>query len=192
MEEDEYGAPFLQLLKIFAYKQLKDYRADASLPELDESQMTKLQQLTLVSLAAQNSTLPYDTIKEAVEVESTREMEDMIIDAIYLSLLTGTLDQSRSVLLTESCMGRDMEHSELPETIDALTAWLGRAHSLLATLDSGAQVAAARTKQAEEDAAALDESFKNAKKILELSLEDDLTSGGPGGEPEPSRRRRHR
>ena len=52
-----------------------------------------------------------------------RELEDLIIDAIYLDILRGKLDQKEQQLEIEYTMGRDLEPDKLENVLTALQHW---------------------------------------------------------------------
>lgn len=52
-----------------------------------------------------------------------RELEDLIIDAIYLDLLHGKLDQKEEQLEVSYTMGRDLEPGKLEQVLAALRDW---------------------------------------------------------------------
>lgn len=54
-----------------------------------------------------------------------RELEDLIIDAIYLDILRGKLDQKEEQLEVEYTMGRDLEPEKLEDVLAALKDWYG-------------------------------------------------------------------
>jgi COP9 signalosome complex subunit 7 len=54
---------------------------------------------------------------------TVRELEDLIIDAIYLDILRGKLDQKEEQLEVEYTMGRDLEPGKLEEVLAALQNW---------------------------------------------------------------------
>jgi COP9 signalosome complex subunit 7 len=54
---------------------------------------------------------------------SIHDLEDLIIDAIYLSLLRGKLDQKEQQLEVEYTMGRDPEPGRLEYVLAALEDW---------------------------------------------------------------------
>jgi hypothetical protein len=55
-----------------------------------------------------------------------RELEDLIIDAIYLDILRGKLDQKEQQLEVEYTMGRDLELGKLESVLEALKDWCER------------------------------------------------------------------
>ncbi|KAF8845540.1 hypothetical protein BDN67DRAFT_1065379 [Paxillus ammoniavirescens] len=156
LANNEQHAPFLSLLQIFSYRTYRDYlgkwsntgiRRSAlsiriavtenkdSLPSLNQAQTTKLRYLTIVTLAAERRILPYSLLLQELQVESIRELEDLIIDAIYLDILRGKLDQKEQQLEIEYTMGRDLEPEKLESVLAALHNWATTTASVLAELD---------------------------------------------------------
>ena len=60
---------------------------------------------------------------EELQVATIRELEDLIIDAIYLDVLRGKLDQKEQQLEIEYTMGRDLEPGKLEKLLEALQNW---------------------------------------------------------------------
>jgi len=56
-------------------------------------------------------------------MSNVRELEDLIIDAIYLDILRGKLDQKEGQLEVEYTMGRDLEPGKLENILLALQNW---------------------------------------------------------------------
>lgn len=54
---------------------------------------------------------------------TVRELEDLIIDAIYLDILRGKLDQKEEQLEVEYTMGRDLEPGKIEALLVALRDW---------------------------------------------------------------------
>lgn len=67
--------------------------------------------------------LPYADLLKALDMPTIRELEDLIIDAIYLDILRGKLDQKEQQLEVEYTMGRDLEPGKLEEVLAALHNW---------------------------------------------------------------------
>lgn len=67
--------------------------------------------------------MPYSTLLKALDMPSIRELEDLIIDAIYLDILRGKLDQKEEQLEVEYTMGRDLELGKLETVLEALKDW---------------------------------------------------------------------
>jgi COP9 signalosome complex subunit 7 len=67
--------------------------------------------------------LPYGDLLQALDISNVRELEDLIIDAIYLDLLHGKLDQKEEQLEVTYTMGRDLEPGKLEQILAALEDW---------------------------------------------------------------------
>ena len=52
-----------------------------------------------------------------------RELEDLIIDAIYLDIVRGKLDQREQQFEVEYTMGRDLEPGKLEQLLVSLQTW---------------------------------------------------------------------
>jgi COP9 signalosome complex subunit 7 len=50
-------------------------------------------------------------------------LEDLIIDAMYLDIMQGKLDQKEQQLEIEYTMGRDLEPKKVQELLEALQSW---------------------------------------------------------------------
>ncbi|XP_065890856.1 COP9 signalosome complex subunit 7b-like isoform X2 [Dysidea avara] len=88
-----------QLLELFTFGTFADYAANVSaLPVLSIAMTTKLKQLTLVTMASQCRTLSYSTLLQSLSLENVRQLEDLIIDAVYCGIITGRLDQENKVV----------------------------------------------------------------------------------------------
>jgi len=60
-----------------------------------------------------------------------RDLEDLIIDAIYLDILRGKLDQKEQQLEIEYTMGRDLDPGKAESVLAALKAWYVSLHLIL-------------------------------------------------------------
>ncbi|KAG6848917.1 hypothetical protein H0H93_012822 [Arthromyces matolae] len=135
--KSEQHEKHLSLLQLFSYKTYQDYVAHKDLlPSLNEAQTRKLKHLSIVSLASERRILPYSELLRALDMPTIRELEDLIIDAIYLDILRGKLDQKEQQLEVEYTMGRDLEPGKLEAVMKALQNWSETTSSVLATLDA--------------------------------------------------------
>lgn len=82
----------------------------------------------------------------ALELSSIRQLEDLIIEALYSDLLQARINQKRQVLEVDSVVGRDVKtgsSSSVPfgqektvaALIQSLTVWYDRVGSTLSELD---------------------------------------------------------
>ncbi|KAL7927173.1 hypothetical protein ACQKWADRAFT_99905 [Trichoderma austrokoningii] len=127
---------YFTLLQIFSYGSYGTYHATADLPTLNDTQTLKLRQLSLLSLASDRSSLSYDALQKALGLSSPREVEDLVITAIYAGLLHATLDPARqAVSVTSVAPLRDLAPGTIPDMISALQGWSSRCQSTLGDLE---------------------------------------------------------
>lgn len=99
-----------------------------TLPPLSPTQITKLRHLSLVTFSMQRRILSYSDLLSALGISNIRELEDLIIDAIYLDILRGKLDQKEQQFEVEYTMGRDLEPESLGNLLGALQDWCVATH----------------------------------------------------------------
>ncbi|EIM92049.1 uncharacterized protein STEHIDRAFT_70516 [Stereum hirsutum FP-91666 SS1] len=165
------------LLQLFAYKTYQDYlQHKDSLPPLSQTQITKLRHLSLVTFSMQRRILPYSDLLSALEISNIRELEDLIIDAIYLDILRGKLDQKEQQFEVEYTMGRDLEPGSLGNLLGALQDWSDTTSSVLSVLDASlarlSSQSAQRAKESEEHERLLNQHMKEVQ---------DKNESRPGG-----------
>ncbi|PFH57276.1 hypothetical protein XA68_15285 [Ophiocordyceps unilateralis] len=135
----------LRLLHIFSYGTYQTYLAAAAdLPRLSDAQTLKLRQLSLLTLARDRANLSYDALQRALGLASARQLENLVIKAVYQGLLHATLDPARqTVRVTRVAPLRDVQPGSIPEIIAALNSWALRCSSTL--VDIEAQMAQVRS-----------------------------------------------
>jgi COP9 signalosome complex subunit 7 len=74
-------------------------------------------------IIADRKSIPYDTIFGAVQVESVRELEDLIIDVMYAGLLGGKMHHDERVLHVDWVSGRDVNPESLGDLVNGLQQW---------------------------------------------------------------------
>ncbi|KAK8908518.1 hypothetical protein ACHAPF_000437 [Botrytis cinerea] len=130
-------AVYLSLLKIFSYGTYADYTSDPSLPTLSAAQTLKLRQLSFLTLAQNPTDLTYPKLQSALALSTPRELEDLVISAIYAGLITCTLDPyNQTVLVSSVSPLRDLPHSTIPSMLSTLSAWSARCTTTLSSLES--------------------------------------------------------
>ncbi|KAI0271662.1 hypothetical protein BC834DRAFT_1039108 [Gloeopeniophorella convolvens] len=142
------------LLEIFTYKTYQDYlQHRGTLPGLSPVQTTKLKHLSLLTYAMQQRVIPYSFLQKNLEISTIRQLEDLIIDAIYLDIIRGRLDQKEQQFEVEYTIGRDVPPESAPEILAALEQWSSTSATLLHTLDSKlASLAQHSAVKAQDDA----------------------------------------
>ncbi|EFW99333.1 cop9 signalosome subunit 7 [Grosmannia clavigera kw1407] len=198
-------AVYLTLLQIFSYGTYADYERgslpssfspdseaatttpSAPLPPLSETQASKLRQLSLISLATDRASLAYAHLVTELRLTSARELETLVMTAVYAGLVSATLDPAREVVRISSVSPlRDLAPGAVPKLRAALQTWSGRCEATLADLD--AQIAAIRraaVAKAEEERR-WDARFNNAldderAKMKQSDLMGSSQLGAGGG-----------
>ncbi|KAG2001919.1 hypothetical protein CC2G_004902 [Coprinopsis cinerea AmutBmut pab1-1] len=184
LAKSEQHAKFYSLLQLFAYKTYQDYlQHKDSLPPLNPAQITKLKHLSIVSLASERRILPYADLLKALDVTTVRELEDLIIDAIYLDILQGKLDQKHEQLEVEYTMGRDVnvEEGGLEAILNALQTWATTTSSVLSTLDTKLQALSNQAQQRQRAQQEYDAELQaTLRDVSEKHGHKDREGGGGG------------
>eukprot|EP00038_Savillea_parva_P010464 m.190545 g.190545 ORF g.190545 m.190545 type:complete len:250 (-) comp18051_c0_seq1:38-787(-) len=174
----------LELLQLFAHGTYDDYLANAErLPTLRPEQLKKLRKLTIVSLAHTKKTLPYAELLAAVRVDTLRELEDLVIDAIYAGLLAGKLDQKRQHFTVDFAMGRDLREGDLEHMISLFDSWASNCDLLLEQMDAEMKRAnAAKAKDAtrEQQIQARIDKIRESVSADDKMMGDGATKAGGG------------
>lgn len=151
---NEQHTSWFELLKVFSYQTWADYKKSTTLPALNPAQSTKLKQLSIVTLAEQSRILSYSDLLKDLDIASVRQLEDLIIDAMYQDVLKGKLDQKEGCLEIEYTIGRDLEPGTagLELLLGKLRDWSNRTSSVIQALDTQIQEIASDEKAAVEAA----------------------------------------
>ncbi|KAF2470946.1 COP9 signalosome subunit 7 [Lindgomyces ingoldianus] len=172
LRNSEEYASHLTLLEIFAWGSWEDYKAHGSLPKLSAQQHKKLLLLSLLPLARSHTTLTYSALMAALDLPTTRALEELITTAIYSGLLTATLDPAHSLLsVTGISPLRDLAPGSLPTLQQTLSTWSQRCESALADLEAQA----ASVKRA---AVAREKDRRKKERALEITIAASEEKGG--------------
>ncbi|KAG9256096.1 uncharacterized protein F5Z01DRAFT_651052 [Emericellopsis atlantica] len=144
------------LLRIFSHGTYESYTSTPGLPSLSDAQTVKLRQLSLLSLARDRDNLAYGVLQQKLGLDTHREVEELVITAIYAGLINGTLDPARqTVQVTSIAPLRDLAPGAVPQLAATLKVWSERCTTTLGGLE--AQITQIRqqaaTRHAEENKA---------------------------------------
>ncbi|XP_050436570.1 COP9 signalosome complex subunit 7b [Adelges cooleyi] len=186
LENTSY-APYLHVLRIFSHGTYLDYLNDKeSLPELSTSQIKKLKYLTIVTLANKMKRIPYDVLLKELNVNNVRDLEDLIIEAIYSDVVAGELDQQSGYLEVDWTVGRDVAPNDIDTMIDTLQQWCDSCESVLSTVQARI-IDANRTKQdVLKHRASIENELSNVKKAIRAQIQDEEMSVDTSGPPKKS------
>ncbi|NXL24363.1 CSN7A protein, partial [Setophaga kirtlandii] len=167
---DSEFSPVFRLLTIFAYGTYADYLAEAAnLPPLTEAQKNKLRHLSVVTLAAKIKCIPYSVLLEQLQLKNVRQLEDLVIEAVYADVLRGSLDQRNQRLEVDYSIGRDIRREELSTITRTLQEWCQGCEAVL----SGIEEQVSRANQHKEQQLALKQQIEsevaNLKKTIKVT-----------------------
>lgn len=138
------------LLRLFSYGTVEEYYSNKQqYPILNETQLKKLRMLTLITLAVGKSNLPYHHVLEKLHLTSTRQLEDIVIHAVYAGLIRARMDQRAGIVEITSAAGRDVvEPQGISEMITTLKSWVQRSTNLIEQIDDKVNYIAKATESA--------------------------------------------
>lgn len=74
-------------------------------------------------LSAPLQCLPYSLLLQQLELKNVRELEDLLIEAVYCDIIQGKLDQRNQQVEVDCSVGRDLGPNELPNIVNTLQEW---------------------------------------------------------------------
>jgi len=164
--------PWLELLRLFAYGTYANYKAQPDLPKLDPAQLTKLRQLSIVEYAAKNKELPYSQLMKDLDVLNVRELEDLIIDSVYIGLIQGKLDQRKRTFEVQSVIGRDLGPSDVDNMINTLGSWLNSSDSNLKILEKKIETANTQYEKKKKEKEDIEKTKKDTIEAIKVELQN--------------------
>mgnify|MGYP003640816381 CR=1 FL=1 len=132
-----------------------------------------------MTLAKNQADLSYKKLLESLGLETPRELEDLVISAIYAGLVSATLDPYHQVVAVSSVSPlRDLQPNSIPAMLNTLNEWSTRCVSTLADLEKQiAGIKAEALKRHREEA----EWNAQVEKLLEVKGENEEKSEKKGG-----------
>lgn len=172
---------YLTHLQIFSHGLYSDYQSTPDLPALNDAQALKLRQLSLLTLSRDKDNLTYPSLQRHLGLASPREVEDVVISAVYAGLLSARLNPLRRVVQVSSVAPlRDVQPATVPSIVATLQRWSARCDATLAEIEAsiaGIKKEAARTAADKRD---WDRTFQA---VVEAESKDpsDVAGTGQGG-----------
>ncbi|XP_044734439.1 COP9 signalosome complex subunit 7b isoform X2 [Chrysoperla carnea] len=158
---------YFDTLNLFAYGTYKEYLASKDkLLELTPVQIKKLQHLTIVTLATKNKCIPYSLLLKELDIKNVRDLEDLIIEAIYADIIHGKLDQKNSQLEVDYAIGRDIRPADVGIIISTLQEWCDSCEAVLSCVETQIHRANAEKNRKNKHKEAIELEIQNIKKSL--------------------------
>lgn len=132
----EYS-PALTILQIFSYGTWATYTQTPGLPPLTEAQALKLRQLSLLTLTRNKAALKYSALMSSLQLQTKRELENLVVSAVYAGLITAKLDPAHGVVRVSAVSPlRDLAPGTVPHLLSELHQWHDRCRAALDDLDA--------------------------------------------------------
>ncbi|PNF31470.1 COP9 signalosome complex subunit 7a [Cryptotermes secundus] len=166
-------ANYYHALHLFAYGTYRQYLENkAKLLELTPVQKKKLQHLTIVTLATKNKCIPYAVLLQELDIKNVRDLEDLIIEAIYADIIHGKLDQKHSQLEVDYAIGRDIQPADLGSIVSTLQDWCDSCEAVLSCVETQINRANAEKNRRLKHKEAIEQEIINIKKTLKTQSQD--------------------
>ncbi|XP_058794619.1 COP9 signalosome complex subunit 7b [Phymastichus coffea] len=178
---------YWRTLNLFAYGTYKEYLENKNqLLDLTPAQKKKLQHLTIVTLATKSKCIPYSILLEELDIKNVRDLEDLIIEAIYADIIHGKLDQKNSQLEVDYAgLGRDVRSADTGAVVETLAEWGETCSAILGCIEQQVVRANTEKQHATQHKDKIQQDIANIKKTLAVQSgsgvqEADMIAGGSG------------
>ncbi|KAL6057772.1 COP9 signalosome complex subunit 7b [Balamuthia mandrillaris] len=183
LAETPENKPWFEALSLFAYGTYSDFKAQTDkFPELSEPLLKKLKQLSVVSIAAVQKSIPYVRLLQELEISNVRELEDLIIDCIYAGLIRGKLDQKQQRFQVDWVMGRDIRPGQIEDMIQVLTAWCEKSEELMEAIQEKVKTANLIQEQHKQEKKVFEEKVESIKEGLKAAMAAEMSGDFDGAD----------
>jgi COP9 signalosome complex subunit 7 len=91
--------------------------------------------LSLLPLSSRPEQLTYDNLRKTLDLNSSRELENLVIQAIYAGLLSGKLSPAQQRVEISSSTSRDLAPNAVHDVAQSLNTWDQRCEATLGTIE---------------------------------------------------------
>jgi len=192
-DEANRGSSAVEQLRIFAYGTLSDYevaRQSGKVPPLTPEQHRKLVMLTVVSLASKAPRISFNTLRQELQMDDQRAIEDVVMDTIYAGLIDAKIDQAAEFVEIDRSASRDVRWSDIDSMLEVLSGWKGSTETVLSRLrqDAKKQIEAAQGAMLASAAKLEADGDQRAKSVA--SKDNSIAFGRRFADAEPISQRR--
>lgn len=168
------NAGYYNTLNLFAYGTYRQYLDNqAQLIQLTPVMRKKLQHLTIVSLAIKTKCIPYKELLEELDIKHVRDLEDLIIEAIYADIIHGKLDQKNKQLEVDYAIGRDIRKGDVSEIVGTLQEWCDSCETILGCLENQIHRANSEKQKRLKHKDSIETEITNLKKLIKVQAGND-------------------
>lgn len=113
-------------------------------------------------------------------MSTVRELEDLIIESVYLGLVSGKLNQAKKVFEVAEVSGRDVRLSEIHTMLDTLVSWQGTSANVMENIHARIMSADEENRAVAMKKAAKEKSAEEKFNLIRIALETE-SEGRKGG-----------
>jgi len=173
--------PWYDTLALFAYGTYADFKANPKqFGELSAALLKKLKQLSIVSLASAQKSLPYALLQVQLELGNVRELEDLIIESIYAGIIKGKLDQKEQRFQVDWIMARDIRPGQVQDMLKLLNQWSAKSETLMGEIKERIQYANLSHEEHKKQNKEFEDRVEDIKSNLKVAMETDMASDAFG------------
>ncbi|XP_063709886.1 COP9 signalosome complex subunit 7 [Culicoides brevitarsis] len=169
LEKSEHAKSY-HTLNVFAYGTYRQYlQQKDNLLDLTPVMKKKLQHLTIVSMAIKCKCIPYSSLLDELDIKHVRDLEDLIIEAIYADIIHGKLDQKNKQLEVDNAIGRDIQPGDVSQICNTLQEWCDSCETVLACIEEQIRRANSEKQKRIKHKDAVDKEIVNLKKAIKTA-----------------------
>jgi len=126
--------------------------------------------------------IPYSVLQQQLDIFGLRELEDLIIDAIYQGIVQGKLDQKSQQFEVEFAMGRDLKPEAIDGMIDLLQNWSTQSEFLLKSIKEKITHANIMGEQEKKHKEEFEKRIETVKTNIKLAMDSEMLQADEFGE----------
>ncbi|RMX38107.1 hypothetical protein pdam_00003055 [Pocillopora damicornis] len=137
----------------------------------------------LIEMPSVKAFIPYSLLLQELDIKNLRELEDVIIDAIYADIIHGKLDQKNKQLEVDFAIGRDITPETVNRVTEVLQDWCDGCESVLRSIEKQIERANTHKEKKQKQKIQVEAEVENLKKAIKASSQSDMDNGGVSGMP---------
>uniref|UniRef100_A0A0R3RQD3 PCI domain-containing protein n=1 Tax=Elaeophora elaphi TaxID=1147741 RepID=A0A0R3RQD3_9BILA len=175
LQKDPNYFKYYNLLYLFAYGTYGDSVARKNdLPELNETMLLKLRQLTLVTMCTRSKIFLIKDAMRELHISDLQEFQRLFISAVYDGIIQGRLNAQKNEVEVFSWKNRDISDEELDNICRELHKWIQRCTDIKGNLTHVAKLTEKAIAEANERENKVAEEAKKVQKMLEEEEEQRM------------------
>ncbi|KAM3720525.1 COP9 signalosome complex subunit 7b [Dirofilaria immitis] len=175
LKNDPNYYKYYNLLHLFSYGTYNDtITRKNELPELSETMLRKIRQLTLVTMCTHSKIFPIEDAMRELQITDLQAFQRLFISAVYDGIIQGRLNAQKSEIEVFSWKNRDIADDELDDICQELHKWIQRCIDIKEDLSRVAKSTEKAIAEANERENKVAEEAKKVQKMLEEEEEQRM------------------